>query len=987
MTDELLNFSEDLVGDGWSIVRHDVDPDEPTQRQSRVTAVKDRIQAEYNADSNVKAVVLIGHIPVPYSGVFDISGHPESRGAYPADVYYGDVVGANGAWPDSAESYTAHDPRKNNYSTDYKFDQERIPSNVELQVGRIDFHGLSVFGHSGVADYEKELLKHYFTKNRNYRKKLRTLQTPNRALVADLKYTEYYWEWAPLATGWGHFSGLVNGGGNVHFRNLTDDNNQFNFISHLKNNEYYLTQIAGTSQGYDRMDNNPLRVLPPISLSPLQYPPDHKKYLSSDFVGADGIKTFFIALGASYIPDWDSPNNFLRSALASTNYTVAAMTADAPSFAFHRLNTGATIGEILRISQNNKGFPISLASDQALPACTYNAGAEQLISSVRSSLSSTAIDSGAGGYALAVGNCVLIKNQADPIQNGIYFVVQLGGGAANWILQRVPYADSNAQLLNAYCVVLHGSAVGTAWVNTSANGTFNIGNATTAPSGSITFQSTSNGSYHHRYWNHNIADVLELNNANAEAYDYWYGNGLNRVHIALLGDPTLRFHVLAPPTSPTYTASSDANVTLNWTASADLLPSPGTGDGYYVYRSFSKNGPFVRVSGSTPLTGTTFTQTGVKKGYYHYMVRAVKRTAAYEGYYANLSQGAFVAVNKTTFGNNWTGSELSRSGMPNAHFTYAHAINSGNAIVGYYERYSGGTEEKAVHWYWSPPTALSGVWGSSDLTYANGVNDSYIVIGTANKYENSTWGATIRAFRWEMYGGTVTVLNTLPSGGATVGTAINASGASVGFGWNQQTYNRAIRWDAGQTSATDLNSLAGDDLEFESHAYAINKAGYIVGRSLNANLDDHAFVLPPGKLLDLAGVDLGTLDDPTDSSVAYSINDFNQIVGSSDDGTDVKPFITGLNQSAPDSIPLISGDTSGDAYGINNSGVVVGESGGKAFIWQAGYSSAIDLNNFKPTGLSGLTLKCAEAINHNGVIVGWGLDSGGNRRAFMLSPQ
>src|SRR4051812_26393808 len=81
-----------------------------------------------------------------------------------------------------------------------------------------------------------------------------------------------------------------------------------------------------------------------------------------------------------------------------------------------------------------------------------------------------------------------------------------------------------------------------------------------------------------------------------------------------------------------------------------------------------------------------------------------------------------------------------------------------------------------------------------------------------------------------------------------------------------------------------------------------------------------------------------------------------------------------------------SGTDSVYLQGINDSGVVVGESGGKAFIWQQGYSAALDLNNFKPSGLSGLSLQYAEAINDAGVIVGWGIDGSGNRRAFVLSP-
>ena len=57
-------------------------------------------------------------------------GHGEHYGAWPADVYYGDV---NGAWTDnSVWSTGAAWPRNHNVPGDGKFDQTTIPSQVEL---------------------------------------------------------------------------------------------------------------------------------------------------------------------------------------------------------------------------------------------------------------------------------------------------------------------------------------------------------------------------------------------------------------------------------------------------------------------------------------------------------------------------------------------------------------------------------------------------------------------------------------------------------------------------------------------------------------------------------------------------------------------------------------------------------------------------------------------------------------------------------------
>src|SRR6185369_39351 len=96
---ELALLQQDLVGDGWGVIRHDV------PRNSPPTAIRALISADYATDSaNVKAVFLFGHIAVPYSGNFGPDGHPDHGGAWPADVFYGDL---DGTWTDSAVTSTS----------------------------------------------------------------------------------------------------------------------------------------------------------------------------------------------------------------------------------------------------------------------------------------------------------------------------------------------------------------------------------------------------------------------------------------------------------------------------------------------------------------------------------------------------------------------------------------------------------------------------------------------------------------------------------------------------------------------------------------------------------------------------------------------------------------------------------------------------------------------------------------------------------------
>ena len=98
---------------------------------------------------------LLGHIPVPYSGtycqdaqyLYPPDGHaatdPNSHcGAWPADVYYGDV---DGVWTDETVQNTSSAyPRLHNVPDDGNFDQNALPSDLELAIGRLDFSELPV---------------------------------------------------------------------------------------------------------------------------------------------------------------------------------------------------------------------------------------------------------------------------------------------------------------------------------------------------------------------------------------------------------------------------------------------------------------------------------------------------------------------------------------------------------------------------------------------------------------------------------------------------------------------------------------------------------------------------------------------------------------------------------------------------------------------------------------------------------------------------
>ena len=72
------------------------------------------------------------------------------------------------------------------------------------------------------------------------------------------------------------------------------------------------------------------------------------------------------------------------------------------------------------------------------------------------------------------------------------------------------------------------------------------------------------------------------------------------------------------------------------------------------------------------------------------------------------------------------------------------------------------------------------------------------------------------------------------------------------------------------------------------------------------------------------------------------------------------------------------------AYGINNSGQVVGEYNDTAFLYSDG--ETVSLNSLLPSNSGFGTLRVASAINDHGQIIGWGEDIQGNTHAFLMTP-
>lgn len=472
LANELTRLQKDLVGDGWTVIRHDV------SRTDSPANIKSLIRAEYQAEpSRLRAVFLFGHVPVPYSGNLNPDGHPDHQGAWPADAYYGDM---DGSWTDNSVSNTSAQRQANwNVPGDGKFDQSELPSDIELEVGRVDLANMTCFSNKDPARYEKDLLRQYLNKDHTFRHGLMAVQ--RRGLICD-NFGEKSGE-AFAASGWRNFSAFF---GAENVASVPG----WNYFSTLASQSYLWSYGCGGGSYYTCNGVGS----------------------SDDFARTD-IKTVFTLFLGSYFGDWDNESNFMRAALGSTSCTLAVGWAGRPHWFLHPMAMGETIGQSARLSQNNQ-------------------------------------------------------------KGGLY----------------------SAQ-------------------NYSTRG----------------------------------------------------------VHVALLGDPTLRMHPVLPPSGLTGIVSS-AGMALAW------MPSPDSGvRGYHVYRSSVANGPFARLTGSTPIQANQFVDTTATSAGHTYMVRAIKQEQSGSGTYENPSQGILFGPETST---SWGGAGAGTSPvLPSAPSGLTASPASASAVI------------------------------------------------------------------------------------------------------------------------------------------------------------------------------------------------------------------------------------------------------------------------------------------------------------------
>jgi probable HAF family extracellular repeat protein len=309
----------------------------------------------------------------------------------------------------------------------------------------------------------------------------------------------------------------------------------------------------------------------------------------------------------------------------------------------------------------------------------------------------------------------------------------------------------------------------------------------------------------------------------------------------------------------------------------------------------------------------------------------------------------------------------------------AVALNNSGQIVG-----NSRTSDTELHGFsWTPATGMvdMGDFGGSgsSVTRTNEVGQS---VGGGGLYTGGT-----HPFLWTQAGGMIDLGTVVGDGGGSA-FDVNVNGWVVGYSWHAigpippTFFSHPFLWTPAN-GMVDLGTLGGR----QGRAVAVNASGQVVGGSdtdLSFSGQQHAFLWTQADGM----FDLGTLGGDL-SSVAIGVNDDGLIVGNSgtlcdriepcDPANSVPHAFVWTPSSGM--VPLGTfGGVKSRVRALSANGHVVGDSqngAGKyhAFMWTAS-NGMVDL------GTLGGNESSAVAVNASGQVVGWSDLADGSRHAF-----
>lgn len=346
LREELAGYVTNLVGDGWQVLRADMPRhiDDYSTTTSFLTnhfnitnAIAPFVRSNYSQfTTNIRQILIFGHVTIPYSGTLADDGHNSGtaphQGAWPMDLYYGDV---DGIWTDALQNTGSIFPWNLNYPGDGKFDQNFIPKNesgvaeIEMPVCRIDFANMPAF-----AEGETELLRRYLRKNAAFRRGEAVypldavgFETPILGTFSNI----------PAETA-AEMAGLLGP----------------------------LKEPLGTDPFSPAVARSLIAAVSgPGGFENLNFSLPTERTTVQIAAGLTSTNIPFYIVRASYSPDWNSANNFLRAILGTPNGGLAVgATYREKNWQIGGLATGHTLGSDVLSVVNN--WPFTLTSVRAM---------------------------------------------------------------------------------------------------------------------------------------------------------------------------------------------------------------------------------------------------------------------------------------------------------------------------------------------------------------------------------------------------------------------------------------------------------------------------------------------------------------------------------------------------------------------------------------------------------------------------------------------
>lgn len=311
LSNEIETLINDLAADGWNVYKHTV------PSSDGVLEVKDFIKSSKES-VGCDAIYLLGHIPVPYSGTYCTDanyqyppdGHtaaapPSHCGAWPSDVFYGAL---DGSWTDTKTDSTGKRQENKNIPGDGKYDNIRIPGEVTVAIGRVDFYNMPLFSMS-----EVQLTKQYLDKTHKY--KIGETIVLHKGIIED------------------NFKSVQEGFSSGAIRDFT---------AVLGENGVLMRDLFSTTDSGDYLLS--------YTCGPGSYTSCGGVGTSSSFLTSNSAA--FNHMFGSYFGDFDNKNNMLRASLATPKLGFTNMWSGRPKWVTNTLGLGDSYADVVKLSQN-----------------------------------------------------------------------------------------------------------------------------------------------------------------------------------------------------------------------------------------------------------------------------------------------------------------------------------------------------------------------------------------------------------------------------------------------------------------------------------------------------------------------------------------------------------------------------------------------------------------------------------------------------------